>query len=149
MEIGLVSCTKQKREQSASPEDLYSPSTYFSKARNYATRSHDKWYILSAKHGLLRPDGPPIEPYDMSLSDLTADERRSWAEEVMSDLIAEIPDQPEITVVLHTGKQYYENLLPLFDEAEIDYRIPTKGLQFGETLRWYTSRETETQKASK
>jgi hypothetical protein len=35
MEIGLVSCTKGKREQSAKPADLYMPSTFFSRTREY------------------------------------------------------------------------------------------------------------------
>lgn len=32
--------------------------------RTYADREHDAWWILSAKHGLVDPDGDPIEPYD-------------------------------------------------------------------------------------
>jgi hypothetical protein len=62
MEIGLVSCTKSKREHAAPPQDLYDESAFFRKARQYARANHDDWYILSAKHGLLEPDGEPIEP---------------------------------------------------------------------------------------
>ena len=63
MEIGLVSCTKSKREQATEPADLYMPSTFFSKAREYVEANHDRLYILSAKHHLLDPSGPSIEPY--------------------------------------------------------------------------------------
>jgi hypothetical protein len=61
-EVGLVSCTKSKTDHSAPPKDLYEPSALFRKARRYCKDTHDEWYILSAKHGLLEPDGPPIDP---------------------------------------------------------------------------------------
>ena len=60
-EIGLISCTKSKRDEPAPPRDLYEPSTLFQKAREYCENTYDEWYILSAKHGLLDPDGPPID----------------------------------------------------------------------------------------
>ena len=50
MEIGLVSCTKSKREQAANPAELYMESTFFQKAREYVKTNHDAWYILFAKH---------------------------------------------------------------------------------------------------
>lgn len=62
MEIGLVSYTKSKREQASRPAELYMESAFFRKAREYVEANHDQWFILSAKHGLLEPDGPPIEP---------------------------------------------------------------------------------------
>ena len=70
-EIGLVSCVKTKRDEPATPKDLYT-SAYFWKIRTYAETYHDDWWILSAKHHLLGPDGPPIEPYEE-----TVPERRS------------------------------------------------------------------------
>jgi len=41
-EIGLVSCTKSKREQAAEPADLYMSSTFFQKARGYVEANHDR-----------------------------------------------------------------------------------------------------------
>ncbi|WP_395858435.1 DUF6884 domain-containing protein [Arthrobacter sp. KBS0702] len=38
----------------------------FKKASAYAELTCDRWYILSAKHGLLHPD-EIIQPYDMRL----------------------------------------------------------------------------------
>jgi len=66
-EIGLVSCVKTKREEPATPKNLYT-SDYFNKMQAYAEQYHDDWWILSVKHGLLDPDGDPIEPYDETLS---------------------------------------------------------------------------------
>ncbi|MFB9570731.1 DUF6884 domain-containing protein, partial [Saccharopolyspora hordei] len=67
-DIGLVSCTKSKREYATKPANLYLESAFFRKARKYAEANHDSWYILSAKYHLLNPDGPTIEPYDETLS---------------------------------------------------------------------------------
>lgn len=45
------------------------------------------------------------------------------------------------SLVIHAGKSYYEELLPLFEDAPVAaISIPTEGLQFGETLAWYNSR---------
>jgi hypothetical protein len=60
-EIGLVSCVSSKRDTPAPPLDLYT-SPYFEKMRCYADSHHDDWWILSAEHGLLDPDGPEIDP---------------------------------------------------------------------------------------
>lgn len=76
-EIGLVSCTKTKLEEPARPRELYSPSSLFSKASDYCEREHDAWFVLSAKYGLLDPDGPPVEPYDETFIYMTVDEREA------------------------------------------------------------------------
>ena len=68
MDIGLVSCTKSKRDQAAPPKDLYDESALFRKARAYVEQNHDGWYILSAKHGVPAPDSDPIEPNDETLA---------------------------------------------------------------------------------
>jgi len=80
-EVGLVSCVKTKREEAAVPRDLYI-SAYFEKMREYAENEHDEWWILSAKHGLLAPDGPAIEPYEETLTTASKATQRQWAERV-------------------------------------------------------------------
>lgn len=136
MEIGLVSCTKSKLDHPATPGDLYTESPYFRKARTYAKCEHDTWYVLSAKHHLLEPDGPEIEPYDQSLVGASVDERRAWSEVVLEQLEDEGLFQPGMTLVIHAGTAYYSELLPLLPEG-VTVEIPTQGLQFGETLAWY------------
>jgi hypothetical protein len=136
-EIGLVSCTKSKREQATNPADLYMESAFFRKARRYAEANHDKWYILSAKHHLLHPDGPPIEPYNDTLSQASVDKKRAWAQTVHQqlqegDLLAD-----GNRLVFHAGRDYYDELIPLLDEANVAIETPTDSLQYGETLAWY------------
>lgn len=140
MQIGLVSCTKSKRKEPASPRDLYDTSALFRKARKYAESHHDEWYILSAKHHVLDPDGPEIEPYDVSVTDYFAEQRREWAEEVYCQLSKRGLLDSETTFVVHAGKVYYEYLLPYLEDHDCDVEIPTEGLQIGETMAWYNER---------
>ncbi|WP_312909938.1 DUF6884 domain-containing protein [Natronosalvus caseinilyticus] len=137
MEIGLVSCTKSKREQAAEPADLYIPSTFFSKAREYVEANHDRWYILSAKHHLLDPSGPPIEPYDETLTGAPVARKREWAEVVYVQLQEQGLLDAGNRLVFHAGRDYYSELIPLLDDTPVEVETPTDGLLFGETLSWY------------
>lgn len=136
-EIGLVSCTKSKRDEPASPRDLYEPSSLFRKARAYCEAAHDEWYVLSAKHGLLTPDGPPIEPYDETLTNAPVARRRDWAQKVVEEMDEKRLLDPKNTLVMHAGKAYYEELLPLIEEWNVLVKLPLEGLRQGERLRWY------------
>lgn len=136
MEVGLVSCTKSKRETAAPPRDLYAPSAYFRKARAYCEAEHDAWYILSAKHHLLHPDDSAIGPYDETLTTAGVDQRREWSRTVHTQLEAEGLLSEDTVLVVHAGEAYVDTLLPLLPE-HVTIRRPTEGLAFGETLAWY------------
>lgn len=139
-EVGLVSCTKTKLEQPAPPSELYGPSTLFSKASQYCEQQYDDWYILSAKHHLLEPDGPPIEPYDETLTGARVDRKREWSKETFQQLDSARLLEPDTVLVFHAGKAYYEELLPLLEETEMTLRFPVEGLMIGERLGWYNER---------
>jgi hypothetical protein len=138
-EIGLVSCVKTKRDEPATPKDLYT-SDYFMKMRAYVEQYHDGWWILSAKHGLLDPDGGLIEPYDETLSGARVARKREWAERVADQLDEEGLLSDGLTLVLHAGKDYYEELLPLIEDTRVMVEIPTEGLYIGEKKAWYKER---------
>lgn len=136
-EIGLVSCTKTKRDEPASPRELYAPSTLFSKASTYCEREHDAWYILSAKYGLLNPDGAPVEPDDETLTEATVAEREAWAEQVADEMEhAGLLDEGT-ELVFHAGNAYTEPLTTLLEDRVASIRNPTEGLMIGERLAWY------------
>jgi hypothetical protein len=140
MDVGLVSCTKSKREEAAKPKDLYLESAFFRKARQYVEANHDAWYILSAKHHLLEPDGDPIEPYDETLSGASVGTKREWAETVFEQLREEGLLGDGNRLVFHAGRDYHEELTLLLSETGVEITVPTDGLQFGETLAWYNDR---------
>ena len=138
-EIGLVSCVKSKRDEPAPPKDLYT-SSYFEKMRTYAEQYHDDWWILSAKHGLLDPDGEPIDPYDETLTGARVATKREWSDRVAEELDEAGFLSEDTTLVLHAGKDYYEELLPLIEETGVTIKIPTEGLRIGEKQAWYKER---------
>ena len=135
-EIGLVSCVKTKQEEPAIPKDLYT-SDYFQKMRAYAETHHDEWWILSAKHGLLAPDSPPIEPYDETLTTASKAQQRTWARQVASQLANKGLLTDETTLVFHAGRDYYEELLLLIENRNVTVQIPTEGLRIGKKKAWY------------
>ena len=138
-EIGLVSCVKTKRDEPTTPNDLYT-SDYFEKMRSYAEQYHDDWWILSAKHGLLDPDGDPIDPYNETLTGARKATKQEWSEKVAEQLDGEQLLSEETTLILHAGKDYYEELLPLIEDTGVSVEIPTEGLYIGEKKAWYKER---------
>lgn len=135
-EIGLVSCVKTKREEPATPRNLYT-SPYFEKMRDYAEQNHDDWWILSAKHGLIHPDADPIGPYNETLSGARVARKREWSEKVAEQLDEEGLLSGDVMLVLHAGKDYYGELLPLIGDTGVSVEIPTEGLGIGEKQAWY------------
>lgn len=139
-EVGLVSCVKTKRDEPTVPKDLYT-SAYFQKMRRYAERAHDDWWILSAKHRLLDPDGPPIDPYEETLRNASPSERREWTTEVVAEMGEEELLGEPVVFVIHAGKDYYEHLVPKLEAHNgVKVEIPTEGLQIGKKLSWYGER---------
>jgi len=138
-EVGLVSCVKTKRGEPATPKELYT-SPYFEKMRAYAEQYHDDWWIISAKHGLLGPDGDPIAPYDETLSGARVAKRREWAEMLDDQMEQKGLLSDDATLVLHADKDYYEELLPLMENTGVTVKIPTKGLGIGKKQAWYKER---------
>ncbi|WP_181685974.1 DUF6884 domain-containing protein [Halorhabdus salina] len=138
-EIGLVSCVKSKRDESTVPKDLYT-SAYFEKMRSYAEQHHDGWYILSAKHGLIEPDGDPIEPYERTLANASIEEKREWADNVFNELDERGVLTDGVRLVIHAGRDYYGELLPRLEDTDVTVEIPTEGMRIGEKLSWYNER---------
>ena len=128
--VGLVGCAATKLDRPAPARDLYT-SQLFRKASAYAEATCDRWYILSAKHGLIRPD-EVIEPYDMTLG---ANDQR-WADVVRKQLADELADIPGVTLVALAGVRYQTVLRP----CQWPFQIPMKGLGIGQQLGYLTSR---------
>jgi len=139
MEIGLVSCRRRRRTRRRRRE-LYEPSALFRKARRYVEVNHGVWYVLSAKYNVLDPDGSPIEA-------LRRDAEQRWRRRATRvepsrrrTATGARPARGGNTLVIHAGKAYYEEFLPLLHEVPVDVEIPTEGLRMGETLSWYNER---------
>jgi len=130
--IVLVSCVKSKTTGSNPAQDLYI-SDLFQKSSAYAKLIGDSWYILSAKYGLLSPD-QVIEPYEKTLTKMGVRERKSWANNVMSDLAKIVTHSDE--VVFLAGVKYRENLIHPLKIMGSKISVPMEGLSFGNQLKW-------------
>lgn len=131
--VVLVACCGPKLSHAAPAKDLYQ-SALFKKARRYADRA-DRWYILSAKHGVIAPDDV-IAPYDQTLSQMSSSERRAWDQRVVSGL-REARVLTTDRVVSLAGNDYSG-----WCGAEIER--PMRGLGIGQQLAWLDANATAT-----
>ena len=132
--IGLVGCSSAKLSRPAPARELYT-SPLFRKASTYAELTCARWFILSAKHGLLNPD-QVVEPYDVKLGTnaRTSPPIHEWADRVRGQLATELADTPRAVLVTLAGVQYQTVLRP----CQWPFRIPMKGLGIGQQLGWLT-----------
>jgi len=129
--VALVSCVKAKRPSATAARDLYT-SPLFLALRAYAITHADAWYVLSAEHGLLRPD-QVVAPYERTLNGMPKCDRLAWAGRVKSQLVQVLPTGAE--VVLLAGARYREGLEPLLRAAGFSVTVPLEGLSIGKQLQ--------------
>ena len=132
--ISLVSCVGQKLHVPAPAKDLYT-STWFIKARGYADRTGQPWFVLSAKYGLVHPDDV-IAPYDLTLNNMPTGDRRRWAVRVFGQLEPHLDAVENVTFL--AGLRYREFLEPSLMSRGLNVSVPMKGLRIGEQLGWLT-----------
>ena len=132
-ELYLVSCTNKKAPSPRKAKNLYI-SPWFGKAKTYVESTNQRWFILSAKYGLVDPNST-INPYDKSMNSMPKKKRMEWAEDVLSTLWPHITDID--TIFILAGQRYREFLIPkLHDYEDVDICVPLEGLRIGEQLRW-------------
>ncbi len=130
--VYLVSCAKTKRDYPTRADRLYA-SPLFDKSRALAAARADKWFILSAKYGLLDPC-QVVEPYDESLRQMTAPARRLWAERVMNALKPHLG--PGDTVTVLAGSAYSTHIASCLSQFGVSVIQPLAGRSLGDRLRW-------------
>ena len=129
MRIALVAGSSTKLATPAPAKDLYI-STLFQLSRRYAEAHADRWYILSAKQGLVTPR-TVLAPDNVRLSTLARAERQAWAARVAQALTRY--NQPETTWLILAGPTYTEELLPLLHGPLAQ---PLHGLGLGAQVQW-------------
>jgi hypothetical protein len=135
--IGLVGCVKRKVSQAAPARDLYA-SPLFLGRRRFVERTCDRWYILSALHGLVDPD-QSLEPYDRTLKNASISERRAWSTRVLDQLSRAVGDVAGLTFEIHAGAEYIEfGLRQALEREGAQVDLPAKGLRMGEQLAFYS-----------
>jgi len=129
---------KTKRAIRSRAEDLYT-SPLFRGRRAYVDRTCQRWFILSAKHGLLEPDDL-IEPYDVTLTAQSVSERRSWSELVVRDLSTRLGELSAYVFEIHAGAAYRDfGLVAGLQARGVVVVIPTERLSQGAQLAFYAA----------
>ncbi len=128
--IGLVACCGPKLTTPARAEELY-VSTLFKKAKAHVLTRCDRWFILSAKLGLVEPT-EVIEPYNVTLGTMTRTERQQWGKGVVEKLVTlGLKDSTFLTLA---GAKYTTPLTGL------RLITPLAGLGIGKQLSWLTTK---------
>lgn len=120
MTTAIVGCSKSKIEtdEPVPASELYD-SVYFDKRWSYATAITDDVCILSAKHGIVQPD-TLLSPYDVSIYDLSADERRALAETIDAS-------QFNAQIVVLAGQHYVDIIERACSGTEQTVEAPLDG----------------------
>lgn len=135
--IGLVGCAAAKLSHPAPARDLYT-SQLFRKAATYAEANSDRWYILSAEHGLVSPDRV-LEPYDTKLGAKNGPPIWDWAQRVADQLDAELflIGTPLAELLVLAGEQY-RTFLRCSPIRGMPARVPMEGMGIGQQLGYLT-----------
>lgn len=115
---------------------MYSASDLFRKAYSYAVKNYDFVAILSAKYGLLFPDDK-IEPYNLTLNDMSFEEVKEWAEKLFNQMKNRLNLEEFDKVFFHTGEKYRRHLIPKLEQMGIKCEVPLKNLGIGKQKAWY------------
>jgi hypothetical protein len=138
MRVGLVACVATKAKEPSPARDLY-VSPLFRGRRRYVERSCERWFILSARHGLLEPERL-LEPYDDALGDIPTSARRRWSEQVLANIQQRVGRLQDHIFEVHAGADYRNfGLVSGLQAAGARVEIPAEGLRQGEQLAFYNS----------
>lgn len=132
----MISCTKSKKGYPCKASEMYSASDLFKKAYSYAVKNYDFVAILSAKYGLLFPDDE-IEPYELTLNDMSSQQRKEWSEKVFRQMNQKFKLKDFGKVFFHTGKRYRQYLIPKLEQINVRCEVPLGHLGIGKQKAWY------------
>ena len=119
----LVACSGSKLETHAKARDLYTGQA-FRFAMQAAERARADVLILSALHGVVDPDAW-LTPYNVTLNDMTAAERATWA----TRTAAELEPHRHREIVVLAGQHYAAAV-----EGFPNVTRPLAGLGIGQQL---------------
>jgi len=99
----------------------------------YAQQHSARWFILSARYGLLSPE-TEIEPYEQTLNSMPILDRRGWADKVYAQMREQGLLHAGVSFLWLAGNKYKEHLAErLSDYPQND---PLAGRGIGQRLKW-------------
>lgn len=132
----LVGCVKTQLPVRAPADELFG-SPLFRRRRDFAERSGLPWFVLSSRHGLVRPE-QVIEPYDLCLARQPIAARREWGRLVIGQLHAVLGHLAGSTLEIHAGSAHIDPIEPGLCESGATVVTPLRGLSLGQHLAWYS-----------
>lgn len=158
MKVGFVACSSSKLTRAAPAWQLYT-SPLFRLSVAYLTQKVgvDRWYVLSAKHGLVAPE-TVLEPYDETLTKFGKAERQAWGERVAEQIYAEWRKTgTEWRMQVLAGKIYCQPLRTALSAKVNPFKVisalrfgePLDGKAIGERLQWLSSELGRDDKAAR
>lgn len=124
----------------APAQDLY-VSALFRGRRRYVERTCGRWFILSALHGVVRPEAE-LEPYDVTLNDASRREREAWVTNVVGQLEADLGELGGFTFEIHAGANYADfGLVKALKAKGCAVLRPTHHMPQGRQLQFYADQD--------
>lgn len=104
-------------------------------------RTCERWFVLSAKHGLVDPD-TMLEPYDETLKNAGRGERQRWSAAVVRALQLELGSFSSTVFEIHAGDDYRGfGLVDGIRELGGQVIVPTERFSLGQQLAFYRTRD--------
>ncbi len=129
--IGLVGCVKRKLTHSAPAHLLYT-SAMFKREHEWASVRCDRWFILSAKHGLVAPEAV-LAPYEETLNKRSKAEKEIWSADVLDQLVTVLATLRGRHFEIYAGRNYFGfGLSAGLIERGATVSIPWSGLGLGQ-----------------
>jgi hypothetical protein len=135
--VVLVGCVKTQLGHPAPAEELF-VSPLFRRRRHYAESSGLPWFVLSSRHGLLRPEDV-AEPYDLPLARQPLAFRLAWGERVADQLGAALGPLAGAVFEAHAGAAHVEPLAAALGGRGAIVLAPLRGRTQGGHLAWYAA----------
>jgi hypothetical protein len=133
--VFLVMCTRHKRVRPCEAKDLYT-SPFFVLARTVASVFGRRWFILSAKYGLLKPSDW-VSPYDVDLTQQTSAKRAEWDNQVVDSLLPHLYRTDR--VILLADSVYGEGIETILRGKNILVYWPLQGMSHEQSIAWLAS----------
>lgn len=138
LRVGLVGCVKEKAAVPMPAANLYTSALFRGRTR-YVERTCDRWFILSALHGVVDPD-TVLAPYDESLDRASRQRRRAWSSQVLAQLHELLGDLCSYEFEVHAGAPYRDfGLLDGLRAEGATVLNPTEGMRIGHQLAFYAT----------
>jgi len=133
----IVPCGRRKiwdkypRIGAVQAKDAYT-SPYFKLCKQYARRFSNKWIILSAKYGFIKPEFVIPKSYNVTFNNR---DKKCISDAKLEKQINKLGVRKFTRIVVLGGKVYYHKVRKVWKNSNVDICNPLSGLQIGRRQR--------------